>query len=326
MPANSAVPPSASKQLSLNMKLLCCSTLVFFTVSGTLLTEASKSSSGSYDYNTTVVPLSVEIVKLFFSGAALLTTHHRIFREHGLRSSLDWSHPTLLRYALPALCYFISNNCFFFIIRELGPARYQIMSNLKILSTAVMMRVLLSRELTWAQVKALIILVCGSVVAQIGSSTPSQIDSSEHVPVYGYLAVCASVAAAGTSGVYSEKLLKFETTARVNSIHWQNCQLYFFGIVFGIVTVVTSAESSISRMYSGFDILTCLLVLILAACGILVSFVLKYLDNFAKIFINTASMLIVAVVSTVASAGSWTPVIIGVILTSLAVEQFLCSG
>ena len=76
-------------------------------------------------------------------------------------------------------------------------------------------------------------------------------------------------------------------------------------------------------MYDGFNGAAFGTVFALAACGILVSFVLKYLDNFAKCFINALSMMAVGVVHASTSAeGLRLPLVIGVVLTSIAIEQY----
>ena len=50
---------------------------------------------------------------------------------------------------------------------------------------------------------------------------------------------------------------------------------------------------------------------------------MKYLDNFAKCFVNALSMLVVGVVHASTSAeGLRLPLVIGVVLTSIAIEQY----
>ena len=84
---------------------------------------------------------------------------------------------------LPALCYFLSNNCMFYIIRELGPTTFQIMNDLKVLATGVLMRVFLERRLTWLQWKALLLPVLVLVVTQIQQDRSRDTDSNK----FGYI-------------------------------------------------------------------------------------------------------------------------------------------
>lgn len=302
---------------SLRTRLLSCATLLVFSVSATILTEASKNSDGTYPYNTVVVPLTVEVVKLLASAAQV--------GYHGFRGRQQIAHLSPFSfslYAVPAFCYFISNNCMFFIIRELGPTAFQVTNNLKVLSTAVFMRAILSRTLTWLQVKALILLVCGSVITQ---SNLSRGDSGHSW--LGYSMVIANATAAGIGGVYSESLLKGNKTRMSDSIHWQNCQLYFFGALFGIISLWANNRPENVHLFEGFNIAAYLTVIVLAACGLLVSFILKYLDNFAKCFVGALSMITVAVIHAVmTSEGVSLNLSIGIILTCIAIEQYNLSS
>ena len=101
-------------------------------------------------------------------------------------------------FALPALCYFISNNCMFVIIRELGPTTFQIMNNLKVLATGVLMHVFLGRKLTWIRWKALLMLVLGSCVTQL--RTEEEPSGSE----LGYILVVVNSFVSGAGGVISD--------------------------------------------------------------------------------------------------------------------------
>jgi drug/metabolite transporter (DMT)-like permease len=186
------------------------------------------------------------------------------------------------------------------------------------------MRFVMSHRLTWTQVKALVLLVCGVLVTQLQpSSRSSQTGFQRRSAVTGYVAVCVNSLAAGLGGVYSERLLKGKATVHNESIHWKNCQLYFFGVVFGLVYVIMQSEDGLENMYVGFNGAAVWTVFVLAACGLLVSFVLKYLDNFAKCFVNALSMMVVgAAHATTSEEGLQLPLVIGIVLTSIAVEQY----
>lgn len=74
-------------------------------------------------------------------------------------------------------------------------------------------------------------------------------------------------------------------------------QLYVFGFIFGLASMqmnVTSAHTSSNHAFEGFNALAYATVATLAICGLLVSFILKFLDNLAKCFCAALSMLCVA--------------------------------
>lgn len=139
-----------------------CAALLFFSVSSTLCAQASKSFDGSYAYDTFVIPFAAESLKCVVSIALECGTG-------GLVKGSEFKVQRFLTFSIPAACYFVSNNCMFYIIRELGGVTFQVTNNLKILSTGLLMRLFLGRKLTWLQWKALIVLAVGCAVTQFKS-------------------------------------------------------------------------------------------------------------------------------------------------------------
>lgn len=83
--------------------------------------------TGKYPYNTVVVPLMVEVLKFFMSAALLGRSW-----LGGDRPQVTMDALTFIKFAVPGLCYFISNNCTFVIIGELGATSFQVLTNLKV--------------------------------------------------------------------------------------------------------------------------------------------------------------------------------------------------
>lgn len=309
-----------------SVKMGSCILLIFFTISATILTEASKLPDGTYPYNTFAIPCTVEAVKLLVS--TLLLNHAR-FAQGSSRKPLGFEFRTTAVYAFPAFCYFVSNNCMFHIIKHLGASTFQIMNNLKILSTGIFMYVFLSRKLSWLQWKALIILAIGCMVTQLIPS-PQTSTSTENVKLShltGYVLVFINVIAAGAGGVFSEKLLKGITkkTSTETSIHWQNIQLYIFGFAFGLVSLYMDDDANISpsNVFRGFNSFAYATVISLATCGLLVSFILKHLDNVIKCFCTAFSVLCVALIDS-AMKNEAVPmrILLAIALTGIALEQY----
>ena len=300
---------------SFRIKLCSCGALLCFNVAATLFTEASKSADGGYPYNSFTIPCTVEAMKLCVS--IFLLTLSLLRRENVVMS---FSVTKFLPYSLPALCYFISNNCMFYIIRELGPTTFQITNNLKVLATGVLMRLIFGKRLTWLQWKALVLLVIGSAVTQLQSPN----DSDGLGRNTGYIFVIINSIAAGAGGVASEKLLKGGGDDTLDNIHWQNIQLYLFGFAFGLASSVSSAPSALENgLFFGFNVWACATVSALTVAGLLVSFILKYLDNFAKCFVAALSIVFVAILhSLMQGAGTGLHLIIGIVLTCMALEQY----
>ena len=220
----------------------------------------------------------------------------------------------------------------FHIIKHLGASTFQIMNNLKVLSAGIFMYVFLNRKLSWLQWKALIILAIGCMVTQL-SPKPQSSTSTENVKLSnltGYVLVFVNIIAAGAGGVFSEKLLKGitkKTSAGTTetSIHWQNIQLYIFGFVFGLVSLYMDDDANISpsNIFRGFNSFAYATVISLATCGLLVSFILKHLDNVIKCFCTALSILCVALIDS-AMKNEAVPmrILLAIALTGIALEQY----
>lgn len=293
-----------------------CIALLLFSVTATLFAEASKSTDGTYPYNSFTIPCIVEAVKLCAS-VVLLT----ISRMTGGIEAISFRPATFITFSIPALCYFVSNNCMLLIIRELGPTTFQITNNLKVFATGVLMRVFLGRQLTWSRWKALILLVLGSAITQLNTGNHAEAKRSS----FGYALIIINSFASGSGGVISEKLLKGGADSTSDPIHWQNIQLYFFGLLFGMAS--TWSRISPVGVFDGFNLWAYATVVSLSFAGLLVSFILKYLDNFAKCFVAAFSIIVVAVVhGAMKNEALQLNLGIGIVLTCMALEQYNLPG
>lgn len=320
---------------SLALKLGSCTALLLFSVTATLFAEASKSSNGEYPYNTFIIPFSVEVCKLVVSSLLLASDHVRA--RYASPSSVGkyavnvhFAVTKFILYAVPAFCYFISNNCMFYIIRDLGPSTFQVTNNLKILTTGVLLRIFLGRKLSWLKWKALMILAIGSMVTQL-KATVSDAGQQKTPPSSGngtaraYIIVSVNAFAAGAGGVFSEKLLKSKDDDKksAESIHWQNMHLYFFGAVFGLLSLHTNQIEMSNGIFAGFNTFAYATVGTLTICGLLVSFILKYIDNVAKCFVAALSMICVAFLDAAVKHEAFSlQLVLGILLTCIALEQY----
>lgn len=321
----------SSENVSGRLKLLSCFALVLVTVLVTIFTEGSKSSDGQYPYNTFAIPCYVEALKLIISTLLLLRERGSISQPRLPSRPLKTSLSRFFAYAVPAACYFISNNCVFHVIKHLGAPTFQIVNNLKVLSTAMLMYLFLGKKLTWSQWKAMLILVVGSMVTQLDCKSFSESETIDHPRSRSkaYIYVLTSAITSSVGGVTSEFLLKKTWNEQgahrhENSIHWNNVQLYFFGAIFGVLALKLSASGSLlSEASRGFNRSAYATVCAMVVSGLLVSFILKHLDNIAKSFVMAMSMLVVALLDGLMNGGIIPiHIFLGIVLTCLALEQY----
>lgn len=114
------------------------------TCSYSLLLEAAKSADGTFAFSPLSVTFVAEAAKLLISLAAV-------------RAAPQPPPPLRLgdcaRAAVPAVLYMVQNNAVFVAMRHLTPPLYQLLSNLKIVATALLTRLILQRALTHLQVR-----------------------------------------------------------------------------------------------------------------------------------------------------------------------------
>ena len=74
---------------------------------------------------------------------------------------------TSLLYLVPSIVYWLHNNVQFVTLRYVDPATYQIMGNLKIVTTGLLLWLCLRRQLSALQWMALALLMIGATTSQV---------------------------------------------------------------------------------------------------------------------------------------------------------------
>ena len=120
---------------------------------------------GAIMFSSMTMNLVLECIKLFFSVNIHLLDPARptmpaFSNGAWLRKSLP--------YSVPGLLYFITNNLAVHIQLQMDPASYQILSNLKVVTTAVLYRAIIKQKLSRQQWFAVLLLFCGGVLYSLG--------------------------------------------------------------------------------------------------------------------------------------------------------------
>lgn len=271
--------------------LAVATTLTLATSSQGLFTTASK-VGGKYLYNFSTVPLLSELAKLIVSGTLLYQAHSK--DPKGTIITLDWKNARL--YPIPSLIYLVHNNVQFMTLKYVDPSTYQILGNLKIVTTGILFRIFLHRKLNKLQWWALVLLMVGATISQVsgcGNSTFS-------APTQGYVLGLVSACLSAMAGVYTEFLMKKND----DSLYWQNCQLYSFGVLFNAIALsVDDANKGFVNgfwfhtIFDGYSVLTWCVVLNLAFTGLLVSWIQKFADTIVKVYSTSMAMLVTMLIS-----------------------------
>ena len=138
------LPPPETGATARLRSLICFIGVTVLTASYSLLVEASKDSAGRFSYSPLAVTFAAESVKLAVS--LLMMRYASVGPPQPSLQAAD-----LRRAAVPALLYCGQNNAAFAALRYLTPPLYQLLSNLKIVATAVLSSIILLRKFSLLQ-------------------------------------------------------------------------------------------------------------------------------------------------------------------------------
>ncbi|XP_072167144.1 probable UDP-sugar transporter protein SLC35A4 [Diadema setosum] len=276
-------------------------TSVLIYGSHSILLNLCKDERGKIVFNSAALVLMIELTKLLISLALWLSDLSS--GRDGGKSARILPLTSCWMFAIPALLYAINNNLVVFIQEFMDPASFQILCNLKIVSTAFLYRIFLKNRLSFKQWLAIGLLLAGSVsngLAGITSSGRSRSLSEIYVTIPGLLLILIYCSISGMSGIYTEYILK---KYKQVSLHQQNVFLYLFGLVFNsvgyIMTSRGSSDDSLRGFFTGFSTWTVVIILTQSLNGMIMGYLFKHGNNIMRLFTISASMLVTTVFSVI---------------------------
>lgn len=277
-----------------NIKIisLCCLLLQNSGLAITMrYTMLYKSVEERYIPSTAV--LNAEILKLVIS----MTISYYIDGKGSISSSINMTKEVMsngkdwMLLIVPSLLYTIQNTLQYFSISLLSAPVFTVLSQLKILTTAVFSVLILSKKLLTMQWISIIILTFGTALVQL-SQTNDEDNKKKHI--LGLISVLCGCMTSGFSGVYLEIVLKSTT-----SLWIRNAQLALIGIGMSLISCYArDYDAVVTRgFFAGYDEYVLLVILLQAAGGLLVAVVVKYADNVIKGFATSISVILSSLVS-----------------------------
>lgn len=246
-----------------------------------------------YDYAT--VPFLAEVFKLVVSSLFLWRESQSSLSP---RMTTDWK--SIRLFPIPSIIYLIHNNVQFATLTYVDTSTYQIMGNLKIVTTGILFRLFLKRKLSNLQWIAIVLLAVGTTTSQVRGCGEPSCDSIFSAPIQGYLLGVLSACLSALAGVYTEFLMKKNN----DSLYWQNVQLYTFGVIFNMGRLLVDDFRNgfdkgpwWQRLLNGYTLTTWMVVLNLGSTGLLVSWLMKYADNIVKVYSTSMAMLLTMILS-----------------------------
>jgi UDP-sugar transporter A1/2/3 len=150
-----------------------------------------------------------EIIKLLICLVVLLKQNHYNVVKTLDRLVYVVKHSLVM--SVPGLLYLIQNKLQFVGLQNLESSSYAILSQLKLLTTAVFSVLLLRKHLYAYQWRALLLLFIGVLLVQSREVKDSGASNSEANPGLGTLAVLGVTGISGIAGVWFELHLKGST-------------------------------------------------------------------------------------------------------------------
>ncbi|XP_054454068.1 probable UDP-sugar transporter protein SLC35A4 [Anoplopoma fimbria] len=246
---------------------------------------------GQVPFNPSSCVLMIELFKLLISLATLVLT--------GGASALRAAPPlvSVAPYGVPAILYALNNNLVVLMQAYMDPSSYQVLSNLKIASTALLYSLCLGKRLRPSQWLALGVLmsagVCHSYSSlDLGDPERAEAEVRLRITAWGLFLVLVYCCVSGLAAVYTERVLKSQKLP----LSLQNLYLYVFGVAINGLSSFSSVagEKSFLEGYSG---VVWVIIAGQAANGLLMSVVLKHGSGITRLFVISCSMLVNALLS-----------------------------
>uniref|UniRef100_A0A7S2WBS3 UDP-galactose transporter n=1 Tax=Mucochytrium quahogii TaxID=96639 RepID=A0A7S2WBS3_9STRA len=245
--------------------------------------------------SSTAVP-TAEFVKLVISFVLFLGEH-----QGGNALGYLWSeiyNIDSLKLAVPGVLYSVQNNLLFVALSNLEPAPYQILYQIKILTTALCSWLMLGKKLSRNQMFALLLLMFGVALVQLANSETGDKKLEGNNQLLGLTCVLLACCSSGFTGVYTEKILKHGRSVPLNV---RNIQLSFFSIFIGGFGAFSKDFEAIrtNGFFRGYTGVVWMVVLAQAGGGLMIAVVMKYADNILKGFATSISIILSSYLSAV---------------------------
>ncbi|KAH1231390.1 CMP-sialic acid transporter 3 [Glycine max] len=281
---------------------------------------------GKFNFSPISVNFLTEITKVFFAIVMLLLqARHQKVGEKPLLSISTFMQAARnnVLLAVPALLYAINNYLKFIMQLYFNPATVKMLSNLKVLVIALLLKVIMKRRFSIIQWEALALLLIGISVNQLRSLPEGTTALGLPVTMGAYAYTLIFVTVPSLASVYNEYALKSQYDT---SIYLQNLFLYGYGAIFNFLgilgTVVVKGPSSFDIL-QGHSKATMLLIANNAAQGILSSFFFKYADTILKKYSSTVATIFTGIASAVLFGHTLTMnFVIGISIVFISMHQF----
>ncbi|KAE9552331.1 hypothetical protein FO519_004456 [Halicephalobus sp. NKZ332] len=263
-----------------------------------LLVRSTRYRKEDEVFITTVNVFIMEAIKLALCSGILIFQEKSIPRFlSSCKSAVFDDFSETMKICIPAIIYILQNNLYYVALTNLEPTTFCVTYQLKILTTALMLKFILGKNISPNQWIALVLLIVGISDVQLQYQPPAPMAGYlVQKPFVGFLAVATMCFTSAFAGVYMEKVLKQSTV----NVWMQNIRLALFGLVISLISMLYRDYNTIQidGFFRGFDGAVCLMTFMNASGGLLIAVVMKYADNIMKSYAQSTAIVGAAI-------GSW---------------------
>ena len=236
---------------------------------------------GEPHYITSTAVLAAEVMKLVISTTLCYTVDAKsstpafvaILYDEFVVNKNDF-----LKLTIPSILYTIQNSLQYFSMKMLSAPVFQVLYQMKIITTAVFSVTLLARRISGLQWLSVVMLTGGVAMVQLsqakgGASSSNSAEANQN-SVAGLVSVLLGCLTSGFAGVYFEMVLKSSKA----SIWLRNIQLSVIGIVISIIgCYLRDLDELMERgaFFTGYNAYVWGVITLQAAGGLIVAVVVK---------------------------------------------------
>jgi UDP-sugar transporter A1/2/3 len=283
--------------------------LVLLCLQNSMFTVLRRYSQGvlKENYSKHEVLLVGEVIKLAFSAWMI-----KGGMEEGtnFQERLKYLAQSSRKMAVLALIYGAMNILSFISLRNIGAGMFTIFAQCKILTTATFSTIILNRQYSMTQWRALIALMFGVLLFSepIWGKSENLAHSSTDANVFlGTSAVLIEVTLSGFASIYFEKVIK--TGALKLSIWERNFQLALGSFPVYLVFIAYDGGGTVG-IGGGWSFVSWIVAFLGAAGGLLVALSIKHGDSILKTLATTGAIILSSVLDHVLLGGPLTPVMV----------------
>ena len=251
-------------------------------------------------YLDSTIVLIMELTKLVISSAL-------VWKDGAHIGHFAWLARHSMAIAVPSFLYVVQNSLQLMAVQNLDASTFSVLSQAKVLTTAVCSVLILRTQLSLRKWRALLLLVGGCVLVQyrppvttaLSAEAAAAATAEAASMTLGLVCTAAMVTLSGVAGVLIERALKNQGSSKSLSLWERNVQLSLWGVLFASMSLLARDSAVVSErgFFSGWSPFAVIVVLCQSVGGLVTAVVVKYTDTIIKGFAVGLSVVITSILA-----------------------------